>query len=101
MEDYAKRGYIHPRQSSPTNTYRDYSAQDIETAWQIKQLILIGYSHEEIAKMLESTHGLDIRESIQGKIEKLLERRDKMDQLIDYARSMQRTGKIPPVQWKE
>ncbi len=43
MEDYVRRGYIHPRTDSRTNNYREYTWADIELAWRIKQLIRIGY----------------------------------------------------------
>lgn len=101
MEDYTRRGYIHPRQSSSTNNYREYSREDIETAWRIKQLIAVGYRHEEIAEMLSSPRGLDIRESIAEKIEALRERQMRVERLIGYASRIMETGEIPPVPWRE
>ena len=101
MEDYVRRGYIHPRQGGGTNNYREYTREDIETAWRIKQLILVGYSHEDIVKMLASPRGLDFRETIAEKIAALKERRSRLEWLIGYAERMAETGEIPPMPWTE
>ena len=96
MEDYVRRGYIHPRQSHTSNNYREYTARDIERAWAIKQLITIGYSHAEIAEMIRTPDGLDVKQTIHEKIRRLEERKGKIEKLIQYARRIEANGAVPP-----
>ena len=96
MEDYVRRGYIHPLQSHQSNNYREYTDRDIEKAWTIKQLISIGYSHAEINEMIHSPGGLDVKQTIHGKIQRLEERKERVDQLIRYAHEIEERGTVPP-----
>ena len=101
MESYVRRGYIHPQTGSASNNYRGYSMSDIETAWKIKQLIAIGYTHAEISSMLKTSGTLEVSESIQEKIHLLEQKRSELSQTIAYARRISETGKIPPVDWRD
>ncbi|MBO6163420.1 MAG: MerR family transcriptional regulator [Lachnospiraceae bacterium] len=101
MEDYVRRGYIHPRTDSRTNNYREYTWEDIKLAWRIKQLIRIGYSHSEIAEMMASGGTPDFTSTIARKIDALKERQQRTQELIDCAERMMETGEIPPVCWRE
>ena len=100
MENYAKRGYIHPQLEGGTNNYRGYSMRDIETAWKIKQLIVIGYTHAEIRSMLQSGGGLDVRDSIWEKIRLLEQEQHAVARAIAYARQIAETGEVPPLRLK-
>ncbi len=100
LEIYEKKGYIHPRTDSEVNKtrdkkYKEYSEQDVETAWQIKTLIDIGYTHCDIASMMENNEYVNIRESIEGKIKELQEKRERLDFLMRYAETIRQLGVVP------
>ena len=100
LELYEKKGYIHPRTDEEENRhrnkiYKDYSMEDIKSAWEIKTLIDIGYSHKDIQTMLEQNDYVNIRESISEKIDSLKEKQRRMEHLLKYAESIRRYGFLP------
>jgi len=100
LESYEKRGYIHPARDK-TSSYRNYTRQDIETAWRIKQLVGIGYTHAEIREMLQEADTYDFTKYISRKITELESKRQELEDIINHAREIESSGKLPPVPWPE
>ena len=94
LEDYERRGYIHPARSSQSS-YREYTSEDIRTVWEIKQLILIGYTHKEIAAMLRTSGSLRYRQALRRKIHELEQKKDQLETILKRAKEIESTGKLP------
>lgn len=79
---------------NPTNKYRDYSEEDIERIWGIKLLIGIGFSVKEIREF-GSNPDFSFYEIMTDKVEQLEKRRDEILTYLDFAKTIQMTGRVP------
>lgn len=100
LESYEKRGYIYPARDAASN-YRNYTRQDIETAWKIKQLVGVGFTHAEIKQLVGTAGMTDVTAIISGKIRELEGKLQQLEDVISGARQIERSGKLPPVPWPE
>ena len=94
LEDYERRGYIHPARS-PSSNYKEYTLEDIETVWNIKQLITIGYTHKEIGQMMLPGIDPGYKQSLHEKIRKMEKQISRLEKLIERAREMEASGILP------
>ncbi len=79
---------------NPNNNYREYSDEDLERIWGIKMLVELGYSIREIID-IDNSQDFDFYESLEEKIKVLNEKKDRLEQLIGYARAIKVMGRIP------
>lgn len=100
LESYEKRGYIYPARDAASN-YRNYTRQDIETAWKIKQLVGVGFTHAEIKQLVGTAGMTDVTAIISEKIRELESKLQQLEDVISGARQIERSGKLPPVPWPE
>lgn len=79
---------------NPTNNYRDYSEQDVERIWAIKLLIGIGFTAKEIRALMADPN-FDFDSAINQKVIELEEAHDKNVIYLQFAKTIQLTGKVP------
>lgn len=92
---YEDRGFVTPQRNPDTN-FREYSDEELMRIWQIKLLVELGYSFKEIVE-LGQDEKITIRDSINIKIKKLEQEKERIEQLIGVARMIKVTGRVPTI----
>lgn len=90
---YEKKKLLNPAKN-PNNKYREYCDEDLERIWGIKMLVELGYSIKEIID-IDNSQDFDFIKSMEEKIKMLDKKKDRLAQLIGYAKAIKITGRIP------
>ncbi len=93
LQYYDEIGLLAPSEKTESK-YRLYDDVAVEKLWKILLLREMGYPLMDI-KMIMDDPDFDLRNSIEKRIEKLTEEKERLDNLIGYARIIKMTGIIP------
>lgn len=96
LDLYEKYGYIHPTKNPNNGKYREFSENDLKQIWHIKLFVELGFSHEEIKKILNNPD-FDFYKAIEEKIKKMEAEKKRLTQLIGLAKFIKTTGLFPSV----
>ena len=90
---YEKKGLI---PENPKGKNRDYDENEINQLWLIKLLQGIGFSAKDIKNMMDDGN-IDFYEKLAKKIEDLEKKRKEDDKLIEFAKTIKLSGRLPNV----
>lgn len=96
VRHYKDKGLFIKCQDVGANCY-EYSDEEIQRIWCIKLLLAIGYSTDEVKKILE-TPEFDFYDSISANIEKLENMKQDLEKYIQFAETIKTTGRMPDVE---
>lgn len=93
LQHYDKIGLLTPTEYTESG-YRLYDDIAVEKLWKILLLQELGYQLKDIKKIL-ADQDFDLRESIEKHIKLLTMKKERLENLIGYARIIKMTGIIP------
>ena len=93
LQYYDEIGLLSPTEYTESG-YRLYDDVAVEKLWRILLMRELGYQLNDIKKIMDSPN-FDLRDSIGKHIEILTKKKERLENLIGYARTIKFTGTIP------
>lgn len=93
LQYYDKEGLLSPSSASEGG-FRLYTEKELEKLWSILLLRELGYQLSDIKEIMDNPN-FDMRNSIERHIEALTKKKERLENLIEYARTIKMMGIIP------